>query len=175
MNDPLSKQPELQKTPQVDQIGLENYLRRLRNEQNLPLGIVGGLVAMLIGAGIWAGIAVMTDYRIGWIAIGVGFIVGMGVRLLGKGLDTSFGLVGGFLAGLGCLLGNFFIILTAISREFNVSILQVLISFDLATDIELMIETFEIIDLLFYGLAIYAGYRYAFRRVSQEELAKFVQ
>jgi hypothetical protein len=41
--------------------------------------LVGGLVAGAIGAGIWAVIAYFTGFELGWIAWGVGLLVGVGV------------------------------------------------------------------------------------------------
>jgi tetratricopeptide (TPR) repeat protein len=38
-----------------------------------------------------------------------------------------------------------------------------------------LIETFSPIDLLFYGFAIYEGYRFSFKRVTYAELVKLVQ
>jgi len=38
-----------------------------------------------------------------------------------------------------------------------------------------MTATFNPMDLLFYGLAVYAGYRFSFRRISAEELAKLTK
>jgi len=52
--------------------------------------ILGGLAGGLVGAGIWAGIAYMTDYEIGWIAWGVGALVGFGVRALGSSEMATF-------------------------------------------------------------------------------------
>ena len=37
--------------------------------------------------------------------------------------------------------------------------------------IEIMKETFSPIDLLFYGLAIYEGYKLSFRGLADEEIA----
>ena len=73
---------------------------------NLPLGALAGLGAAIAGAAIWAAITAATEYQIGWMAIGVGFLVGFAVRVVGKGSEASFGVVGAVLALLGCLLGN---------------------------------------------------------------------
>lgn len=160
---------------QVDQFELENYLRKVRSEQNLAMGVVGGLIGMTIGAGLWAAITVATDYQSGLMAIGVGFLVGVGVRILGKGLETSFGIVGGFLALAGCVLGNLLTVAIVLAQEFNVSFFTVLLNLDIPTIVELMTLTFGFIDLLFYGFAVYFGYRYSFRQITQQELAKFVR
>lgn len=46
---------------------------------NLVKGLIAGLVAGLVGAGIWAGISYGTGYEIGWLAWGIGAIVGLAV------------------------------------------------------------------------------------------------
>ena len=42
---------------------------------------LGGLVGGAIGAAIWAGIVYAIHVEIGWLAWGVGALVGLGVRL----------------------------------------------------------------------------------------------
>lgn len=46
--------------------------------------IGGGLAGGLIGAALWACFSYFTNYEIGWIAWGVGVLVGIGVRLGGQ-------------------------------------------------------------------------------------------
>ena len=50
---------------------------------NVGRMILGGLVGGLVGAAIWVAIGYFTGYEVGWIAWGVGFLAGMGVRLVG--------------------------------------------------------------------------------------------
>ena len=145
-------------------------MRQLKEEQNLGLGLIGGLTGMLLGAALWAIITALTQYQIGYMAIGVGFMVGFGVRFLGKGFSQPFGFVGGALSLLGCLLGNLLSVLIFVSREFQISFVDLLLGLDFRLIVEIMRETFQLMDLLFYGIAVYAGYRYAFRQVAQEEL-----
>lgn len=47
-----------------------------------------------------------TKYQIGWMAIGVGFLVGFSVRRFGRGTAKTFGIIGAVSALPGCLLGN---------------------------------------------------------------------
>ena len=42
-------------------------------------GLVGGIIAALVGGGVWAGIAIVTDYEIGIIAWAIGGLCGFGV------------------------------------------------------------------------------------------------
>lgn len=50
-----------------------------------PGAIVGGVIAGAIGALVWAGIAYFTGYEVGWVAWGVGGLVGLGVVLGNSG------------------------------------------------------------------------------------------
>ncbi len=140
-------------------------------KRSLALGCAAGVVAAAIGAALWAMISYMTEYQIGWMAIGVGFLVGIAVRQFGKGTDTSFGILGGALALAGCLAGNLLTICLVLSREKAMSLLDVISRLDADLVVTLMGATFNPMDLLFYGLAIYAGYRYSFRPAAEVEPA----
>lgn len=50
---------------------LERKRQELRNKQCIYRGFLGGLGAVIIGAILWAVITVLTDYQIGWMAVGV--------------------------------------------------------------------------------------------------------
>ena len=74
----------------IDPQKLERYMNRIRDEQKLSLGITGGFLGAAIGAVLWAVVTVVTEYQIGYMALGVGFLAGFGVRLRGEGNDEKF-------------------------------------------------------------------------------------
>lgn len=128
---------------------------------NLPLGALAGLGAAIAGAAIWAAITAATEYQIGWMAIGVGFLVGFAVRLVGKGTEPTFGVAGAVLALLGCALGNLLTISWFVAQDAGDPFFSTLASLDFGIVIELMRATFAPMDLLFYAIAAYCGFRYA--------------
>jgi hypothetical protein len=128
---------------------------------NLPLGAVAGFAAAIVGAAIWAAITAATEYQIGWMAIGVGFLVGFAVRLVGRGTEPAFGIAGAVLALLGCALGNLLTITWFLAQQEGAPFFSVLTSLDIALVIDLMKATFAPMDLLFYAIAAYCGFRYA--------------
>ncbi len=130
-------------------------------KQSLGLGCAAGVVAAAIGAALWATISYLSEYQIGWMAIGVGFLVGIAVRQFGKGTDTVFGILGGALALAGCLAGNLLTICLVVSREKAMPLLDVISRLDGGLIVSLMTATFSPIDLLFYGIAIYEAYRFS--------------
>lgn len=155
---------------QINENKLNAYIEKLKLEQNLPMGVMAGVASCLIGAILWAMITVVTEYQIGFMAIAVGFLVGFAVRYLGKGLDQVYGFIGGFFALLGCLLGNLFSIVGFAANELGMGYLEAFTSIDLAVIPEVMAETFSPIDLVFYAIAIYEGYKFAFRPITEEEI-----
>ncbi len=149
----------------------ERYVRdRLLSEQSLGGGILAGTVAGLIGAILWAIVTVVTGYQIGFMAIGIGFLVGYGVRIFGKGIDRSFGFTGGLLALLACAAGNVLAACGMVARQHEVPFFQVLSALNLEMAAEMMYAMWSPIDLLFYGIAIYEGYKISFRQVTEMEL-----
>jgi hypothetical protein len=172
-NKPVNPQvPTTEEPATIDPFKLQGFMQQLKNSQNLPLGMLGGLGAAIISAVIWAAITVITGYQIGWMAIGVGFLVGLAVRTFGKGIDRIFGIVGAAWSLFGCLAGNLLTITAVIAQQEAIPFIEVFLF--LATSpgavVELMTATFSLIDLLFYGFAIYEGYKLSFRQLSKAEL-----
>ena len=160
---------------EVDPAKMRRFMQEVRDNQNLGMGIVGGLAAAALGAIGWAAITALTGYQIGWMAIGVGFLVGITVRKLGGGVDKTFGVVGAGCALLGCLAGNLFTFYVLISNAPNMPLTEVVSLFDWNAIIDFMIDSFNPMDVLFYGIAIYYGYKNSFRQTTPEELSKLVK
>ena len=156
-----------------DPIDVEPVEDQLAADQNLALGIFGGLIAAMIGAVIWAVITVVTGYQIGYMAIGVGFLVGCAVRFLGKGVTATFGVVGAICSVLGCMFGNLFSVCAFMAGEESTSLIEFLLPalFNPILAFELQKAMFSPIDIVFYGLAIYAGYQFSFRQLIDLEMS----
>lgn len=76
---------------------------------NLPLALAAGLVAALVSGAIWAVISVVANVEVGYVALGVGWLAGIGVVVGGGGKKATvlqFMAVGCALLGL--LLGKYF-------------------------------------------------------------------
>ncbi len=159
---------------ELDPVRVQAFQAQLERQQNLPAGIAAGLIAAIAGAIVWAVVTVGTHYQIGYMAVGVGFLVGFAVRQFGKGLTPSFAVAGCLLALLGCLLGNLFSACGFLSAQGSIPLWDILsrLDFELAT--KLLTATSSPMDFLFYGIALYAGYRYSVRRITPEELQRLV-
>jgi hypothetical protein len=138
-------------------------LSTIRAQQNFPLAIAAGLGASLAGAIAWAIVTVVTEMKLGLMAVAIGYIVGQAIRATGKGVDQQFGILGAACALFGCVVGN---VLSAVAFYAKVKglgfgdVMQIL-DFDFVTRVTT--ATAQPMDLLFYGIAIYEGYRFSFR------------
>jgi hypothetical protein len=133
-------------------------------EKRLLLGGLAGLVAAIIGAIVWAVVTFTTKYQIGFMALGVGALVGFALRI-GNGGKT-FGILGAFLALFGCILGNYFSLIAFASAQQHVDFFTMLNGADPAKVIRLMWEDFMSASVLFYAIAAYEGYKFSAIRPS---------
>lgn len=150
---------------------VNQYMDKLKQKQNLPIAIVSGMGAAIIGAILWAIISVSTGFQIGYMAIGVGYIVGFTIKKTGHGITQIYGILGALLSILGCLLGNFLTIIGFAANAENLGYVETLWSADYGLVFQLMLENSSPIDLLFYGFAIFEGYKFSIVKVTDEELA----
>ncbi len=142
----------------------DQHIDALRAGQNLMLGAAGGLAGTFVGAVIWAAVTAGSGYQVGWMAVGVGLLVGMLTRLLGRGVDRVFGVLGAVLALLGCVLGNVLSGCYFVAEAEGVSYLEALSSLTPSLAVQTITLMFAPADLLFYGIAVYEGYRFSFKR-----------
>ncbi len=147
----------------------ERMMDQFREYQNIPMAVISGLFAALVCAIIWAGITVATGMQFGLTVLGVGLVVGYAVQYFGSGVDPIFGIIGGLMALLGCLLGNFFS-LVGFAADGATNYFQILSMLNFTDITSAMAETFSIMDLLFYGLAIAEGIKFGVLRYSNTEL-----
>jgi hypothetical protein len=89
-------------------------------------------------------------------------------------MDTTFGVAGAVLSLFGCLLGNLLAVCGFVSVQESVPFLQVVWSLTPSVAAELLTVTFSPIDVLFYGIAVYEGYKLSFRQVTKEDLQQIL-
>jgi hypothetical protein len=130
-------------------------------KHNLILAVIAGAVSCAVSAAIWAGVTIATEYQIGWMAVGVGFLVGYSVRFLGQGESMIYGVIGAFFAVMGCALGNLFSMLGFMAQAESLAMMDVITTFDYSLSFDVLTATFEPMDALFYGIALYEGFKFA--------------
>lgn len=159
----------------LDPASVERFLSQARDEQNVFLAILAGFFVSIACAVVWAALTVVTGWQVGLVAILVGCAVGISVRKVGKGMDTIFGVIGGVFALLGILLGNYFTQCWYLSVQEKVSVFNVALVCLMkpAIFIQIMTATFSFMDIIFYAIGIYEGYKFSFRTITQEDIQQF--
>ena len=165
----LTKNNEAISVADANRMLNSEMLEKFRLEQNLPYAIFAGSIAAIAMAAIWALVTVVTNFQIGYMALAVGAAVGFAVRFGGNGIDQVFGVVGAIISFVGVLLGNFLSIIEFIAEQEELGYFQTLTLIDYHFLPDIMIATFHPMDLLFYALAIYEGYRFSFRRLTEDD------
>ena len=157
---------------EIDPQRLQAFLDELRWRQSLPLAVLAGAAAAVLGAAAWGGITALTGWRIGLVAVGVGLLVGFAVRKAGKGIDRRFSVVGAVFSLLGCFLGNLLAVCMYLSKDQGIPLADLLPALtNPRFVVELTKASFSPMDLLFYAIAVYEGYRFSLRPLSSEEIA----
>jgi len=132
-------------------------------QSKLLLGTGGAVVGALIGAVVWAAITATTNFQIGYMAIGVGFLAGYAMRTLSGGRERIEGIIAGIVALLGCALGNLLAIAVTIAQHEHYALAGLLVGLALhpLAAFDLLRLGFDWMDLFFYAIAAYAAYRTA--------------
>ena len=170
----FQKDEELEKiapTPDPEIFSAVLSREQLLAEENLPKAVLWGTGACLLGAVAWGLVSVSTGYQIGYMAIGIGFIVGLAMRR-GKGVRPVFGIIGAALALLSCILGDFCSIIGYVAKEYSLSYMEALAETDFKAVFSVMAENIVSATALFYGIALYEGYKLSFRVQKQPESGK---
>ena len=152
--------------PKPDDFPVSMTREELIAEENLPKGLILAIIACIVGAVAWGLISVSTGHQLGIMPIAIGLFVGFAMRQ-GKGVRPVFGIIGGALALISCVLGDFFSIIGFASREYDMPFFEVLTQADFKTVFSIIEENLVSMSTLFYVIAVYEGYKFSFRPQNQ--------
>jgi hypothetical protein len=120
---------------------------------NLPLGILAGTGAALVGALIWMGITVLSGLHIGYVAIAV--------RYAGQGSTPIFGVVGAVLTLIGCVLGEILAVIQLAANGAQIGFFTALSHVDPFKFLPAIFENSSPITYFIYAIGIFEGYKLA--------------
>jgi hypothetical protein len=135
-----------------------------------------GAVAALVGAILWMVFVQLTGYEVGIVAIGIGFLVGQAMAAT-AGTSTQLPPIGAVLSLIGCLVGQVLTDAHFFGEAFGLGTgraLQEMVS-DLGLGWDVFTTGFSPIDLLFWLIAGYEGYKLTARAVEQRNAARNAQ
>ncbi|MEN9917600.1 MAG: hypothetical protein RL662_36 [Bacteroidota bacterium] len=137
-------------------------------DQNLSMAIVAGIITSILCIVLWTTITVLTKYQISYMAIGVGVAVGFSIQKFGKGQTYAYGVLGGVLALFACIMGNLFSYVCLFANDYpDYTYWEAFSQLDIEISNHIMKLRFQIIDLLFYGIAIYCGFMFSIQKDEQ--------
>jgi hypothetical protein len=130
-------------------------------------------VAALVGAILWMIFVQVTGYEVGIVAVGIGFLVGQAMAAT-AGTSTQLPPIGAVLSLIGCLLGQILTDAHFFGQEVGLgtaSALREMVS-DLGLGWDVFTAGFSVIDLLFWAIAGYEGYKLTARAVAKRRAAR---
>ena len=143
--------------------------KQLLSEQNFQVAVISGIIATILAAGIYAVIAVVAGYAVSFMAIGVGVLVGITIQYLGRGIESKFTVLASVLAVVGCVLGNVFAALILTARAARASASDVLSEITFGSLVDYAVSTFQLIDIVYWALAVWAASYFARRPLTREQ------
>jgi uncharacterized protein YneF (UPF0154 family) len=93
-------------------------------KSNFGLGIVLGVIAAVAAAAIWAAVAVVTEYEIGWLAIATGALVGIACLKGAKEASSQLGAVAVTLAICSLLIAKLIIFAWVVPTEMRKEVMN---------------------------------------------------
>jgi hypothetical protein len=128
----------------------------LQNASGLPLGCALSFGGALVGAAVWAIVAIVADVQLGYIAWGVGILAGAGMSIGNRDTNATSGIASAAFAIVGVILAKifiFFYVVAAVQKKLGVEI---------PSDEMMSVffrASFGVIDILFVVLAVGSAYR----------------
>lgn len=134
----------------------------------LGRGVGYGLGAALVGAIAWAALTALTDYKLGLVAVAIGFLVGFAMQRSGS-TDTRLPIAGAVVALLGCFVGDVLNdangLATALREVSGEQVSMFTVLRKMLEDPRFFGDVFKAgfrgMDLLFYAIAAYEGFKFA--------------
>jgi hypothetical protein len=130
--------------------------------KNIAIAALVGVGGALVGAAVWAGVALATDFEVGYIAVLVGYLTGHGVkRGAGKQRGLTLQYLAASIAAFGYLAAKFamfayMVVKLGHERGYNISYFNPRL---LTTFPNALPQMLGVFDVLFVFLALAAAYR----------------
>ena len=84
---------------------------------NVGVAIFAGALATIVGTMVCMGFALLTGWHVGYMAAGVGIVMGFVIRGSGRGSLVIFGALGVFFTLLTCLIGEMGVAIQAATTQ----------------------------------------------------------
>lgn len=124
--------------------------------------IVLGILAMILGAGLWAVVTVVTAHEFSLVAIGVGALVGL-TMFAARPTSTGIAVAAALLTVVGCALGEFLAIPAYVAHKSGLGFGR-LVNLELNHP-KLYFDSLDGKTYLFWAIGAAAAFSMVFRRI----------
>ena len=147
----------------------QSSLSVMKSKSNLFLGIIFSLIGALGAAYIWGKTTMLIDeyieqHHYAFMAILVGLLAALGMRIAGRGHRPIFGVMAVLIAILGCFVGNVLAAVEPIVQSFQLSYIETFTTFDISHLWGFLKDRFEYVDIAFYTLGLFFAYYFSFTK-----------
>jgi hypothetical protein len=151
-------------------VKVENEFQAETEGANIPGALFIGVVAALLAGAAWFGIVVATKYEVGFLAMGLGWVVGMAVMFgSGKKRGAPLQIIGAVITLVTMIGSEYFILRYLILQELikeGYDVAQAPLFLGISETIDLMVEYIkaEPTTLLFWVIAVWEAFVIPARR-----------
>ena len=148
-----------------------NYVvaEQLLSEQDFPRAVFYGISATAAGIAAWGVIAASSTSIFSIMAVALGAMIGIAVRIGGNGIDSKFAVLAGLLAFVGCILGNLAGAMLYYSKVSGNPMSRLIADLELGPVLEFLIADAQFVDLIFWIFAIGSAVYFAKRPLTREQ------
>ena len=133
------------------------------------MATISGFIAALLAAGIYGVVAVVANYSVPFLVLGLGAFIGLTVQYLGRGIGSRFVLLASILSIGACLLGYYFTDVFSAARYYGDSVSEIAARVSFKSFIDFTVSKFKIGDMFFWLLAVSAAAYFAKRSLSHKD------
>ncbi len=142
---------------------------KLISEQNFAAAVIVGAVATILAAAAYGIIVATWAFSYGFVAAGVGIVIGLSMQFLGRGISMKFAVVATVYAITGCVLGNLFRVIIELAQANATSPIDALRNNSLSVLAEWSVSDVSFVDLVYWFVAVFCAVFLAKRPLSRSE------
>jgi hypothetical protein len=99
---------------------------RIVRAQSLRNATVVSMLVLIIFCAFWIGVSALTDRVFAWMTVVFGGLLGIAIRMTGRGVDWRFPTLAGGVAFAGSVISNIVLAASTTAAEYGTGTLQVL-------------------------------------------------
>ncbi len=138
-------------------------MERVSSRGNLVLALIAGFAAAFIGALLWIAITLSTGWNASLVALGVGLMVGLAIRMSGRGSHFIYGVLGAGFTLLGCLAGQMGVALQ-LATNAKLDLYAVLTRVDLVAMASAIVSHASPMMMVVCGIGAFEAYQLSIRK-----------